>query len=71
MCCRLFSNPECLIQRVQGISTTVLLPDFSVPAVKLVLQFLEVGEVTMATHQWDEVARLLRALEMSTDQVNV
>jgi hypothetical protein len=66
---RLFSSPECLIQRVQGIPTTVLLPGFSVGAVRLVLEFLAVGEATMATHQWEEVARLLRALEMSTDQV--
>ena len=63
---RLFSSPECLIQRVQGISTTVLLPGFSVASIKL---FLEVGEAIMATHQWEEVARLLRALEMSTGQV--
>ena len=66
---RLFSSPECLIQRVQGIPTTVLLPGFSVAAVRLVLEFLAVGEVTMATHQWEEVARLLRALELSSDQV--
>ena len=68
---RLFSSPECLIQRVQGIPTTVLLPGFSVAAVRLVLEFLAVGEVTMATHQWEEVDRLLIVLELSTGQVQL
>ena len=66
-CSRLFSSPECLVQRVEGTTTSVLLPGFSVASLRLALKFLEVGEVTMATHQWEEVAMLLRALELSSE----
>ena len=46
-----------MIQTVEGI--TALLLGFSVASVRIV-----VGEVTMATHQWDEVTRLLMADEV-------
>ena len=67
LCSRLFSSPECLVQRVEGTTTSVLLPGFSMASLRLVLKFLEVGEVAMATHQWEEVASLLRALELSSE----
>ena len=67
LCSRLLSSPECLVQRVEGTTTSVLLPGFSVASLRLVLKFLEVGEVAMATHQWEEVASLLRALELSSE----
>ena len=54
LCSRFDSSPKCLIQRVEGINALLL--GFLVASVRIV-----VGEVTMATHQWDEVTRLLMA----------